>query len=213
MLLESDDNGFPMVQIEPGLSVSLLPVTKVQFERFIAQVNAYGDSWYDEVLRVAPRESWRELREYDPERLFMTGILPSEALDFASALGEGFDLPDVREWRQIFRLMFQSRLHQHSLDAFLNHTMHPAARSIIKAILEKEKPETWGGLALLRGGIFEWVRDGMKFGGLGVPLVNGSPVTFNPEQEEPRPLLRNERSRFFGFRLVYRPKSSVGGTP
>lgn len=210
MLLQYDDSGFPMVQIEPQFSVSLLPVTKVQFERFIAQVNGYGDSWYEEVLRVSSRESWRELRSYTPESLFMTGILPSEALDFAASLGAGFDLPDVREWRKIFRSMFQSRIRNESLDAFSNHRMHPAARSIISAILEKQKPDTWGGLALLRGGIFEWVRDGVKFGGLGVPLVNGSPVTFNPEQEDPRPLLRNERSRFFGFRFVHR---TAGGQP
>jgi hypothetical protein len=73
MFLQSDDLGFPMVSIpEIDLSVSLLPVTKFQFERFIAHENQYSDSWYDKVLAINPRCSWRKINQSNRENLFMT---------------------------------------------------------------------------------------------------------------------------------------------
>lgn len=202
MQLQSDALGFPIVKLpEIGLSVSLLPVTKTQFERFIAEPNSFGDSWYDEILKISPRCPWRGMCEEGREDLFMTGILPSEALDFASWLGEGFDLPSFGEWRHIYRSMAQTQLMRKPLQEF---TGHPAARSIIDSILAQVQPATWAEMALLQGGVIEWVRRGREFAGLGVPRRSFLPNVFNPELDEPVRPLQNERSRYFGFRLVRR---------
>jgi len=210
MQLQSDALGFPMVRIpEINLSVSLLPVTKTQFERFIAQPNSYSDSWYNEVLRISPRRSWRRIEEKTREGLFMTGILPSEALDFASWLGEGFDLPDVWEWRQMHKSMVQTRFTREELDAFAGH---PAARFIIDSILAQVRPTTWAEMALLQGGVIEWVRAGEEFRGLGVPRTSIMPNVFNPQLDDPLSPLQNDRSPYFGFRLVCRRPNALRGT-
>jgi hypothetical protein len=207
MLLQSDVFGFPMVSM-PGvdLSVSLLPVTKFQFERFIAQENPYSDSWYDEILAVNPRCSWRRIDEKNREGLFITGILPSEALDFAAWMGNGFDLPHAWEWRQIFETMARTRVGADPLQGFSGN---PAAESIIDSLVTQVKPNNWAEMSLLRGGLMEWVRNGEVFGGFGVPRQEFLPNSFNPEVDEPRRPLPTERSRYFGFRLVCRPPTAV----
>jgi hypothetical protein len=202
MLLQSDVLGFPMVSIpEINLSVSLLPVTKFQFERFIAQENPYSDSWYDKALELNPRCSWRKIDESNRENLFMTGILPSEALDFASWMGKGFDLPHAWEWQQVFRVMKGSSVSTLALQAFHGHA---TAKSIIDSLVAQIRPSNWAELSLLKGGLMEWVRNGEVFGGFGVPRARFLPNAFNPEIQKPKRPLPAERSRYFGFRLVHR---------
>ena len=79
-----DPCGFPVIPVESlGLSVHLLPVAKVQFERFLAEPNDYGDSWYEELLALNPRSSHTRLDNETRERAFLTGVVPEEARAFA----------------------------------------------------------------------------------------------------------------------------------
>lgn len=211
MQLYFDPVGFPLVRLDGlGLSVSLLPITKVQFERFIAQPNSFGDRWYEEVLEFNPR-SWRRADSGPREELFMTGVVPSEALAYASWAGIGFDLPSLEEWRLMYRKMTRTALSGSSLSSLDSDKVHPAARAIVESILRQAQPRTWGELALVEGGVIEWVRDGQKFGGLGKPRPEFLPNVFNPERDDPLLPLHNERSPYFGFRLVRRQSKKVGG--
>jgi formylglycine-generating enzyme required for sulfatase activity len=205
MQLQFDQIGFPFVRIEGlGLSVTLLPTTKVQFERFIAEPNSFGDAWYEEILGINPRLSWRRPDSGPRERLFLTGVLPSEALAYASWAGIGLDLPSVEEWRAVFRYMTRTRLAGSSVQGLDSERVHPAARAIVELIMAEVQPKTWGELALMRGGLIEWVREDEGFKGFGTPRPQFLPSVFNPERDEPLFPLQNERSRYFGFRLVRR---------
>src|SRR5712692_8216258 len=111
MRLCCDRTGFPLLEwAETGLAMSLLPVTKVQFECFLAEPNEFGDKWYEEVLAVSPRVPWRQFDTGNRERLFLTGIQPNEALAFARWLGEDFDLPTEAEWRDMAHWLINSDL-------------------------------------------------------------------------------------------------------
>lgn len=212
MQLQFDPIGFPLVRLDGlGLSVSLLPITKVQFERFIAQPNSLGDAWYEKILGINPRLSWRRPDSALRERLFVTGVLPSEALAYASWAGIGFDLPSVKEWRMVLRSLTEARLASTSLRDLRGDKVHPAARAIVESILDQVQPRTWAELALLRGGVIEWVREDEGFKGLGIPRQQFLPAVFNPAQDPPLLPLHNERSRYFGFRVIRRPFRRVGG--
>ena len=103
MLFSCDRTGFPLIAVpEVAAHVQLLPVTKAQFECFIVEPNPFGDAWYEEVLQLNPRVTYRRYGADERARLFLTGILPEEALLFARWVGEGFDLPTVDEWRAIY---------------------------------------------------------------------------------------------------------------
>ena len=86
--------GSPLLQLDDlGLDVWLLPCAKWQFELFLGEgIEGFGNSWYEHVLAVNPRASWRGFDGSHPERLFLTGILPPEARAFARWLGAAFDI-------------------------------------------------------------------------------------------------------------------------
>lgn len=206
MQLQSDALGFPIVHVGTlDLWMSLLPITKVQFERFIAEENSFGDSWYDEVLNISPRHSWRNIASDARESLFITAISPPEALAFAAWLGKDFDLPTSEEWSQIYRLMQRTPLPRELLQAF---TGHPVAKSIVDSILSQVEPSNMAQMSLLQGGIIEWVHQGQEFVGLGKPRARFLKTVFDPEIDEPLYSPGNVRSRYFGFRLVRRATSS-----
>ena len=53
-----DHTGFPYIKLkEPALAVSLLPLTKLQFEYYLADLTPQGDNWYEELLTLDPRVS------------------------------------------------------------------------------------------------------------------------------------------------------------
>jgi hypothetical protein len=210
MQLQFDQIGFPLVRLD-RLSVSLLPITKLQFERFIAQPNSFGDAWYDQILGINPRLSWRRANLGPREAIFITGVLPSEALAYASWTGIGFDLPSVEEWRVVFRTMTDTLVTKNALREMDSDKAHPAARAIVESILNQAQPRTWAELALLRGGLIEWVHEGEGFKGLGIPRPQFLPAVFNPMRDEPLLPLQNGRSRYFGFRLVCRRSRRVTG--
>jgi len=103
-----DRTGFPYIELkDPALAVSLLPLTKLQFEYYLADLTPQGDNWYEELLTLNPRVSPQRFTPEQRERLFLTGLLPAEAEAYAAWLGDGYRLPTVAEWRAIYRC-FQS---------------------------------------------------------------------------------------------------------
>jgi formylglycine-generating enzyme required for sulfatase activity len=208
MQFSCDRTGFPLVALPAlALEVQVLPVTKVQFERFIAEPNAFGDIWYEEILTLNPRVSSRRFTIENRERLFLTGILPEEALAFAKWLGEGFDLPTVAEWRAIYKALAADLALQRHLAELLSHPVAPLARDLLRQIQEEvggAHPTSLLDLSLLSGGVVEWVRQGNAWVGLGAPRPEFHPNLWNPQVDEVRPLRVGVRVPYFGFRLVRR---------
>jgi hypothetical protein len=202
MRLSSDRTGFPLLEYPAlGLQLALLPVTKAQFERFLAEPGSPGDRWYEERLAENPRVSWRTSAPEEREQLWLTGLQPSEALAFARWLGEGFDLPTAAEWRALDGYLGEARLPG---DLLSGCALHATAREILGRLLGQLRPKTWGELALLRGGVVEWVHCDGGFGGLGAPRPAWWPNLLDPQRDEPLLPARGASCRYFGFRPIRR---------
>ena len=99
----SDRTGFPLIEVEEiACAVHLLPVTKIQFEQFLATGEGYGDAWYQSLLDLNPRITPFKYEGRERERFFISGILPGEAEAFTKWLGDDYRLPSAREWVQIY---------------------------------------------------------------------------------------------------------------
>lgn len=194
-----DRTGFPYVELkDPALAVSLLPLTKFQFEVYLADLTPQGDRWYEELLTLNPRVSPQRFTPEQRERLFLTGLLPAEAEAYAAWLGDGYRLPTVAEWRAIYQ-RFEST-------AFAPFATSPTpdgkATALLRRLEAQARPQTLLDFSLMRGGVVEWVRDGNTWTGLGEPRFSFEPILWNPLKETVPPVRLNQRVAFFGARLV-----------
>ncbi len=202
MLLSFDRTNFPLLALEElDLEMHLLPITKPQFELFVAEPGAIDPARYQEMLALNPAIALDGFTAEERERLFVTGVLPDEAQAFSRWLGEGFDLPSLQEWRAIYAVLRVTSLPRHDLAAEL-------ADSPAGAILARLTRQTLSNLmldiSLLRGGLVEWVRQGQSWVGLGAPRPHFQPNLWDPLSHEIKPLRPGERLRYFGFRLIRR---------
>ncbi len=202
MLLSFDKTNFPLLAIERvGVEIHLLPVTKWQFEQFLAESKAVGEAQYQEMLALNPAISPDQFTVDEPEQLLVSGILPAEALAFARWLGEGFDLPTLKEWRAIYTILRSRPLPKHGLSSELvdgpagdlldKFSAHPHILSMLD-------------FSLMRHGLVEWVRQDKKLVGLGAPRPEFYPNLWDPLTHEVNLIHPDERMACFGFRLVRR---------
>ena len=219
MLWSFDRTGFPLVNLpDLGWLVHLLPVSKLQFERFIAEPPSsgspspacFGDSWYEHLLEVSPRVSVHSATPETVESLFMTGLEPAEVEPFARWLGPGFELPRVDVWRAIDDTLRDIQIETADIEDLLkDQGLHSSARTLLARLHELKRPKTWGQLMLLTDGVLEWVRSGHStHGGLGRPRREFQQIIINPQRDAPVRPIREGRQRHFGIRLT-RPLSAV----
>lgn len=201
-----DATGYPLVYVEPlGAFVHLFPVSKPQFEKFVAagRRSEFGDEWYAEILALNPRASYRNDEIPAREQLFMTAVTPEESAAFARWLGRGYALMTAEEWNKCYGWLGErpapspppdlaSRLSRDAL----------ALWGIVEAQwLDHRRRSTLRELALMtRGVALEWAleRPG-RYCGLGEPAAS----KYQRKANEPvRPLAR--RPKDFGFRLIVR---------
>ena len=195
--LTFDKAGFPMLRVRKVGAFHLWPVTKFQFEQFMSETGRYGDKWYDSILSINEGISFENLSEGNYERLFMTGILPGEAMDFAGWLGEDFDLPTEGEWKKFYRAvknLFNIRLSPYGLS-------DPAVTLGRKIDEFLNTPLTF---SFLKGGVVEWLKGEKGYVGRGAPRDSFFPNAWNPLNDSIRAIDRKERIFYFGFRLIRR---------
>lgn len=208
MQFSVDPTGFPLVVLASGgPAIHLLPMTKVQAELLMGSTGSFGDTWYEEVLRLNPRTSWTRMNGVPHEGLILSGILPDEALDFARGLGAGFDLPTVAEWRQlgcILRSVEASDIARH-LGAIGPVPCHSAARAIIEVRSHTVGCAQARKVSFVEDGFLEIVRDGRGFAGLGRPRAEFHPNCWEPLRGPAVRLVdTKQRLRYVGFRLIRR---------
>ena len=200
-----DSSGYPLVFVEPlGAYVQLFPVTKPQFEKFLAsgRQREFGDHWYEEILTLNPRASYRSPDVRARERLFMTGITPDEALAFGRWMGRDYALLTADEWRTCYE-WFGGRAAPSAppeLSARLSQDARVFWDTVEGQWLEPHGPSSLRELSLMTGGILEWVAERTgQYCGLGEPAASklqrkaADPV--RPTGPWPR------RLRNLGFRL------------
>ena len=200
MLLSFDRTNFPLLAVESaGLEMHLLPVTKVQFEQFLAESSQVTRSQYREMLALNPAVTPEQFTLDKREGLFVTGILPKEAQAFARWLGEGFTLPTVQEWRTIYKVLRRTFLPEHDLSSEL---VEGPAGQIVDKFSAHLEALTLQEYSLMRGGLVEWVRQGKQWVGLGAPRPQFQPNLWDPLTNEVKPLQPRQRLPYFGFRLI-----------
>jgi len=211
MLLSPDRTGFPLIVIpEVELEVHLWPVSKIQIEQFVAESGRYNRAWYRTLLTLNERADPQSWADVERERLFISGILPQEALAFAEWLGEGFDLPTLEEWRAIYNLLRRQRLPDSQM--FFDWAGEPVA-TIMRKLIEQYPGRFLLDLSLMRRGLVEWVRYEQQWLGLGAPRPTFYPNLWDPLKTPVRPLQAEQRLSYFGFRLVRRGQWDVANKP
>jgi len=202
MQFSYDRTGFPLIAVPSvGVEAQLLPATKMQFERFLAEPNDFGDSWYEGVLALNPRVSHRQLTTNDRERLFITGLLPEEALAFARWMGEGFDLPTVEQWRALYTALAAESV---PMRHWVPQASISSVRLVLDILMTQRRAHSLLDLSLMRGGVVEWVRQRNTWVGLGAPRPEFHANLWNPLEDMVRPIRVGERLPYFGLRLMRR---------
>ena len=194
-----DESGYPLILVEPlNTYVHLFPITKPQFEKFIASGRkpGFGDEWYAELLELNPRVSYRSADISSPDGLFMTGVTTAEASDFSRWLGRNYHLLTADDWTTCSNWF--AAHDAVSLPDDLRDRLAPDAAAIWDLVETQwlDGQSTLRDLSLMYGGILEWVveRPG-RYCGVGEPASSklqrnaGDPV---------RPL---GRLKNLGFRL------------
>lgn len=202
MPFSSDKTGFPLVPVlSAGVEVQLLPVCKVQFERYLAETRAHGDAWYDSLLALNPRTSYRRFTTEERERIFLTGLLPEEVEGFAQWLGDGYRVPTISEWRLVYSALGREQAGPALAEFTARNGNHPAG-VLLARLAQLTGARTLLDLSLMNGGVVEWVRKEFDWVGVGAPRPNFMPNLWNPLNDELKPLRNGTRLPYFGCRLV-----------
>jgi hypothetical protein len=202
MLISFDKTNFPLAVVEDaGVEIHLLPVTKLQFEQYANETGAVNRSRYQDMLGLNPAVEPDKFRPEERERLFVTGVLPKEALDFARWLGEGYDLPTVREWRAVLAALRRIPAPRHTQ---VTDIISETTLTIIQRLSEQIHIRSMLDFSLMRDGLVEWVWHGKELVGLGAPRPEFHPNLWDPLVNEVKPIQLDQRVPYFGFRLVRR---------
>ncbi|HEC85795.1 MAG: hypothetical protein DRR19_28970 [Candidatus Parabeggiatoa sp. nov. 1] len=199
-----DRTGFPYLVLDKlKLAVSLLPITKIQFERYLADVTPQSDLWYDELLKLNPRISPTRVTLANREQLFLTGLLPDEAEAFAHWLGNGYRVPTVTEWRTVYQQL--PKLPFNTIAATcLCKKNRPIQVKILLQRLHRQlySPNTLE-FSMMQGGFVEWAQEETnEWLGLGAPRSAFLNNLWNPMVDTVRPIRPDKRHFYFGLRLV-----------
>lgn len=196
-----DRSGYPLFYVAPlERHVHVLPVSKPQFERFLADENrpGLGDEDYAGMLRLNPRVSFRAAGGADYLGLLLTGVKPEEAKAFGGWLGEEYELPDEKQWKACYDWLGRQAV------APPPPGLAADALAVWRAVAAQRPPGTLLELSLMSEGVREWVRTGPdRYGGLGRPVRRFSTLSRDPLQlvkvTDPA-----DRQQAYGFRLLAR---------
>lgn len=198
--IKFDKTGFPLIQKKGwNFFISLFPVSKYQFERFMVDKgpinNLYSDKWYRYYLSINPRCSFRNFEE-KPWQLFITGLSIDELMPFIKYLGKGFRLPNLKEWREL--LLSESEIQQ-TIKNNLNFEIFNKYEFVGSPVLLWLKNNLF---PLANEGILEWIKEENtnSFSCIGKPFQEFFPNTWYPK--DIKRVNWDIAKRLVGFRIV-----------
>lgn len=201
-----DPTGYPLVFVDSlEAYVQLFPVTKPQFEKFISSGTRreYGDKWYEDIIALNPRASYRSLDVPAREQLFMTGLTPDEARAFGRWMGRNYTLLTAQEWSACYKWFSEQTAP--SLPPDLCDQLSRDALGVWKMVeeqwLERSRRPKLRELSLMTQGILEWVVEQPgRYCGLGDAASSKS----QRSAEDPVHPIGGGRLRNIGIRLCTR---------
>jgi hypothetical protein len=198
-VITDDKTHFPMLEIENIGFFTLWPITKIQFEMYMSEVNRLGDRWYDEILSCNPRVSYRQVNKTNYEQLFITGLHIEEVHSFSEWFGKDFRIPTVQEWREVYRLMDNLPCFEPPAD------MSYPANQIWKKLIKISTPPIK--FSMMKDGVVDWVSQGNSYVGIGAPRNGFYQAAWNPLTDTVKKIKPDERLNYLGFRLIREGKS------
>jgi hypothetical protein len=205
-----DRLGYPLIWVEPlAAFVQLFPVTKMQFEQYLAEAKPpqHSDAWYAALLALNPRAAPRNGACQYYERLFITGVLPDEASDFCRWIGANYRLLDIAQWRTCYHWLASQS--SSSIPPALDHSITWSTRALWETIEAATQPHSLLDLSLMAQGVIEWVAEpvigvGHEWAGLGKTRADFAPPALRRPIDPIRPIAgaTPERLAAFGFRLI-----------
>jgi len=211
-----DRLGFPLVWVpEIEAYVHRFPVTKLQIEVFLADLpdGRFAGDWYSQVTAANPRLPLAKLGVHNYWRAFLTGVHPYEALRFARWLGDGFDLPTERDWKELLTVapLAPAGMPQAGLggcwQARRDQLLHRLEEISTDLAASTGRPLAGGEPRFLDLGVIEWVETDEESGrwfGHGAPHPAFFANLTSLDESLPNPDDDEIRRSPFGFRLLYR---------
>jgi hypothetical protein len=213
----TDPVGFPMIWIEEiGAFMHWLPVTKIQFEKFIAASSGgfFDDAWYRRLLDLNPRVAVTGIDPQNYCNAFLTGVLPEEARQFAAWCGGEYSLPTFADWQKAYAALASMPIAPGEMPDLLEEA-GDLVRAVVTRIASASEAAARPGRErmradqmLMRLGVLEWVEKtggSAPWAGMGEP----SPYFRTLWSIEKGPTTPSDacssRSSVFGFRLIRRP--------
>jgi len=212
MQLLFDKTGFPLVKVDTiNGFVHLLPITKIQYERFLSDPTVNLDSQgYYSVLELNPRISPARFNKDNAWKLLATAILPEEIDRIAGWYGADYRLPTQSEW-----LAIVDWLRGVELASFLGSVrerkgeINPLALTIIQKVAEAYSVKHVADICLFINVVLEWVRENNRLGRLALIGIADRRLFTSIEHNNYRSLLYpiniQKRITYAGFRFIKVP--------
>jgi len=216
MRWDVDPTGYPLIYIEPIQSwLQALPVTKAQFEFFLAESKGYTDEWYALLLEFNPRMSYRNINAKLYEQLFMTGLREKEFRAFVRWFNGHrrgtFSIPAATQWRAAYQWLSDLN----PLNEMPIQNLDISAQLIWENLCRQRSEGTLASQLLLKDGVLEWVcnEEETLVGGLGKTRATFSGIIREPTEQASQPARaalqqqdderwRREALTPFGIRLL-----------
>ena len=204
---------FPLIQFVPGKSMGIWPVTKFQFEQFLIESESGNDDYYEKILKLNPRVSYRP-RSFkffvkSIEGLIISGILYEEAVKYCEWLGPEYGVPTNSEW-SLFEKFVANMIFPIEPPQGISDSAKEIWNNFAKMHCKEIDPQEVSCSALygpifsrIKYGVYEWIADSERNKGRGMPnqsffkhayTVNEPIILIKPEQ----------RHHFMGFRVIKR---------
>ncbi len=226
-----DHLGFPLIYVEEvGAWLTLLPVTKIQYEYYLCDRQAdrrLTNKWYGERLSENPRTTAHKLTASNFYNAFMTSVTAEEANWYISWMFDrltsksssivGCRLPTDDEWKLAFRGMrerqaieieefpaMNSRA-QDILQRFQIFARQPQAVATsvhLRGEATQGRAYTMSDQMLLRRGVYEWVSLANGYGGRGAPPSSIGGLNMDPASGPTINVATGARHPYFGFRVL-----------
>lgn len=198
--IELDRTGFPLISRENlDFYIGLFPVSKYQFERFMAErgpfKELYTDEWYRRILKKNPRISWKKTNTNEPWRLFLTGLPYNAISPFLRYLGREYKLPTKTQWLELLKILSELKETKNKFLKCFN-SFGEIARPV-KLWIEA------GLFPLVEEGILEFIEQEFKsdeVACMGKPWQKLWSNTFSAE--EVKVVKFEDRAHSIGFRVV-----------
>lgn len=204
-----DRTNFPLIKIDPlNIFVHVLPVTKIQFERFLSDHYASPDSqgYTSSIIDLNPRISPRNFNADEAWKIFATALLPDEIARFTSWLGPSYRLPTRQEW-----ITTKEWLENINADVFQNailelNGMNILANILIQKIFEVYSAKNALDVCMQLNTIMEWTKDTLdskQLALIGAPDRRLFSSLERTDYLSPMyPINYNKRIAYAGFRLI-----------